>query len=87
MAAVVSPERVAEKIAEGGEPDEFWSAIGGKGEYSKEVNLDRPILEPRLFHCREMPSGKMRAVEINTFEQVSVRKSLVLEIGFVFLAC
>ena len=87
MAAVVSPDRAAEKIAEGGEPDEFWSAIRGKGEYSKEVNLDRPILEPRLFHCREMPSGKMRAVEINTFEQVSVHKSLVLEIGFVFVVC
>ena len=44
MAAVVSPDRSAETISEGGEPDEFWDSVGGKGEYSKEVHLDRPVL-------------------------------------------
>ena len=69
MAAFVAEGRDAEKVAEGSEPDEFWSAIGGKGDYSKQVNLDKPILEPRLFHCRTMASGKMRAVEISDFQQ------------------
>ena len=69
MAAVVSPDRDAETIAEGSEPDAFWDALGGKGEYSKQINLDKPILEPRLFHCVMTASGKMRAVEINDFVQ------------------
>ena len=41
MAGVVSPDREAARIAEGSEPDEFWAAIGGKGDYSKEVNFNR----------------------------------------------
>ena len=50
MAAVVSPDRAAEKISEGAEPDEFWAAIGGKGDYSKEVNLNRQVDE-LVLHC------------------------------------
>lgn len=70
VAPVVCPDRSPEVISEGSEPDEFWSAIGGKGDYSREFDLDKPILDPRLFHVRVMPaSGKYRAVEINEFEQ------------------
>jgi gelsolin len=69
ISSLVSPDRSAEKIAEGSEPEEFWSSIGGKGDYSKEIDLDKPILEPRLFHCKTMPSGKVRMIEINSFEQ------------------
>ena len=67
MAAVVSPDRSAEKISEGSEPDEFWEAIGGKGDYSKEVDLNRPILEPRLFHCREEIQSSFGIVTLDTF--------------------
>ena len=50
------------------------------GDYSKEIDLDKPILEPRLFHCRQVGSG-FRAVEINNFEQgVSLENITVLEI-------
>lgn len=69
VAPVVCPDREPEVIAEGSEPDAFWEALGGKGDYSKEYDLDKPILEPRLFHVRTMPSGKFRAIEINEFEQ------------------
>ena len=62
---IVSPDRELDIIAEGSEPDEFWDALGGKGDYSRSaVNFDKPILEPRLFHC----SG-LRAIEINHFEK------------------
>jgi len=33
------------------------------------VDFDKPILEPRLFHCKEMSNGTLRALEINHFEQ------------------
>lgn len=66
---MVSPDREAETIQEGSEPEDFWSSLGGQGEYSTEIDLDKPILMPRLFHVRMMPSGKFRAVEINNFEQ------------------
>ena len=44
---VVSPGRDATTIAEGDEPEEFWAAIGGKADYPTEIDLDKPILEPR----------------------------------------
>ena len=69
VSAVVSPGRDAEKIAEGSEPSEFWEAIGGQGDYSKGIDMDKPLLEPRLFHCSFLPSGSYRWIEINNFEQ------------------
>ena len=66
----ICPGREVDVIAEGSEPDEFWDALGGKGEYSQvAVDFDKPILEPRLFHCKEMSNGTLRALEINHFEQ------------------
>ncbi len=55
-------------IEEGSEPDDFWSALGGQDDYCTEIDLDKPILEPRLFHCRKV-ADSFRAVEINNFEQ------------------
>ena len=76
----ISPGRDAENINEGSEPDEFWEALGGKSDYSQvAVNLDKPILEPRLFHCKEMSNGTLRALEINLFE-----KDVSFEISITF---
>lgn len=70
---VVSPGRDVEVVKEGQESAEFWQGLGGEGEYSKcAVDFDKPILEPRLFHCKEMTDGTLRALEVNHFEQ-SVR--------------
>ena len=67
---LISPNRDLEVITEGSESDDFWDALGGKGDYSRAaVNFDKPILEPRLFHCKEMSNGSLRALEINHFEK------------------
>jgi len=63
-----SPMEMMMILQEGEEPDAFWSALGGKGEYADEVDLNKPILEPRLFHCRRV-GEKLRAVEVNNFQQ------------------
>lgn len=54
-------------VAEGSEPGEFWSALGGQGEYATESFEDasRP---PRLFQCSNS-TGVTRVEEIDQFEQ------------------
>jgi gelsolin len=70
LVSVVSPDRENEVVREGEEVEEFWAGIGGQGDYSKcAVDFDKPILEPRLFHCKEMSSGVLKAIEINNFDQ------------------
>ena len=67
---IVSPGRDPEIVSEGSEPDDFWEALGGQGDYSKvAVDFDKPILDPRLFHCKEMSNGSLRAIEINNFDK------------------
>lgn len=66
LVKLVSPGQEVIEISEGEEPDEFWEALGGKNDYSKTaLDFNKPILEPRLFHCQE--SG--RVVKISNFEQ------------------
>jgi len=72
LAALVVPDKELSTIQEGGESDDFWSALGGKTEYSKGTNMDKPILSPRLFHVVILPSGASRAVEIRNFEQTDL---------------
>ena len=71
MASIVSPKRDVESIADGSEPDDFWEALGGKGDPTAWADEQQPpILEPRLFHCKISPvSGKFRAYQIFNFEQ------------------
>ena len=76
---LVSPGRNHEVIQEGSEPDEFWNGLGGQGEYSKTLhNLDKPILEPRLFQCLELNGGRFRALEIDDFDQKDLVHDSVL---------
>lgn len=57
-------------IDEGSEPAEFWDALGGEGDYDKELEpLGAPFLDPRLFHCRILKNGRFRVEEIAQFEQ------------------
>ena len=71
MASIVSPKRDVESIADGNEPDDFWEALGGKGDPTAWADEQQPpILEPRLFHCKiSAVSGKFRAYQIFNFEQ------------------
>lgn len=70
---------VAKKIATGihvqsidekAEPNEFWQALNGKGDYDQDVDAPgAPLLEPRLFHCHLLSNGKIKLEEIADFEQ------------------
>jgi len=55
-------------VAEGGEPQEFWDAIGGQGEYASSSELVENPREPRLFVCSNA-SGKFDIEEIFNFNQ------------------
>lgn len=66
----VAPNIHAQIIEEGHETDAFWAALGGKGDYDREVDAPgAPILEPRLFHCQLLTNGKLRVEEISDFDQ------------------
>jgi len=69
MTSIVSPGRSYEVIPEGTESDDFWMALGGRGEYSQSaIHYDHPVLDPRLFHCR-ISGSRMIAVEVHNFEK------------------
>jgi len=66
---LVSPDRESVPLGEETEPDEFWEAIGGRGDYDHAVQMpDAPLLPTRLFQCVDA-SGKFRVEEIAHFKQ------------------
>lgn len=84
VAQRLSPGRDAEVIEEGSEPESFWTALGGEGDYDKELDPPgTPFLEPRLFHCRILANGKFRVEEIGDFtqEDLEVDDIMVLDGG------
>jgi len=56
-------------VDEGKEPDAFWTALGGKGEYPTSKELSAGNVEPRLFHCTTAKTGAFRIDEIFNFVQ------------------
>lgn len=86
VAARMMADKEVNVVAEGAEPEEFWTALGGVGEYSREV-LDaewhQPLLEPRLFHCSIRYNGRLRVTEVRDFEQddLNVDDVMVLDGG------
>uniref|UniRef100_A0A4D5R9Y8 Gelsolin, cytoplasmic n=1 Tax=Scolopendra viridis TaxID=118503 RepID=A0A4D5R9Y8_SCOVI len=69
MVELVSPGRDPIIVNEGEEPEEFWSAIGGQGDYQQGFEMPQnPLLPPRLFHCSNA-SGKFRVEEIMRYRQ------------------
>ena len=46
-----------ETVAEGAEPDAFWSAIGGKKDYAKFAEGEMPAGDPRLFQICDVAAG------------------------------
>ena len=72
---LVAPDCAPVTINEGEEPAEFWSSLGGKGDYNKGYDGQGiPLLVPRLFHCRVSPTGKLRVEEITHFRQEVTHK-------------
>jgi gelsolin len=67
---LVAPEREPVTVHEGDEPPEFWTSLGGKGEYSKSfAGHGTPLLVPRLFHCHVSAADKLQVEEITHFKQ------------------
>lgn len=70
VSQTVSPDHTIVNVNEGEEPEEFWAALGGQGDYDKEIDQPgAPFLEPRLFHCTIRTGGKFKVEEISNFEQ------------------
>lgn len=74
MASVVvntiAPNRRPQIINEGSEPEAFWKALNGKGDYDRELDAPgAPLLEPRLFHCKLLFNGKLRVEEVHDYLQ------------------
>jgi advillin len=60
--------RAVVTVNEGGESDEFWTALGGKTEYAS-VRAGEPApRDPRLFQC-STATGSFRVEEIVDFDQ------------------
>jgi Gelsolin repeat len=81
---MITPDTEPNWIGEGDEPEEFWAALGGKGDYDTELDKPGPpFLDPRLFHCRILTNGKFRVSEINHFDQddLDVDDIMVLDGG------
>jgi len=56
------------QVKEGSEPEEFWQALGGKGEYRREPRLLKGDLKGRLFQCSDK-TGVFKVFEIFNFTQ------------------
>ncbi|XP_055624817.1 gelsolin-like isoform X1 [Toxorhynchites rutilus septentrionalis] len=84
IVGIIAPDQTPEVIEEGSEPDEFWSALGGKGDYDREIDPNgAPFLNPRLFHCRILFNKRLRVEEVPHFEQddLNVDDVMVLDGG------
>lgn len=70
LAALLCPGREMVRVDETNEGELFWEALGGKTEYNTIDHMDRPILQPRVFHVVFHPSRgiRARAFEIFDFE-------------------
>lgn len=69
ISKVVGGIRKNVAVDEGKEPDEFWTALGGKGEYPTSKELNAGNVEPRLFHCTTAKTGSFKVDEIFNYSQ------------------
>ena len=56
------------EVKEGSEPEEFWTALGGKAEYANEKHLQASVQEPRLFSVSGV-TGNFKVEELHNFSQ------------------
>jgi hypothetical protein len=68
VAKLLQEKRKVQVLDEGKEPADFWTSVGGKGEYASEGFLYEGAREPRLFQCSNA-SGSFRVEEIFNYQQ------------------
>jgi hypothetical protein len=68
ISAVIAGKRKVADVDEGKEPEAFWSAVGGKGEYATAKDMGDDMKIPRLFHC-SANSGQFFIEEIFNYSQ------------------
>jgi hypothetical protein len=66
--SILQGDRGVAVVAEGEEPDEFWEALGGKGEYSQFRAEELSCKPPRLFQCTNV-TGVFDVTEVHNFTQ------------------
>lgn len=56
-------------LREGEEPTDFWEMLGGKGDYTTELEESTTQLQTRLFHCYMNSYGRIKIEEIPNYTQ------------------
>ena len=56
--------REVQEVREGSEPDAFWEALGGRGEYPSMAPGEAPPRDPRLFSA-STATGRFRVEEVS----------------------
>jgi villin 1/advillin len=78
IADTIKGNRSTTAVEEGSEPDEFWAAIGGKGEYPSSSQSDDEEVEPRLFLIQHMGSDGLRVEEVPNYDQSDLQNDDVM---------
>ncbi|CAN0315830.1 unnamed protein product, partial [Ectocarpus sp. 4 AP-2014] len=60
--------RTVTTVEEGSEPEAFWDALGGMGEYPKSSEAEEVSQEPRLFQVSNA-TGKLAVTPVCNFDQ------------------
>jgi len=71
VAAALQATRALEDVKEGAEPDAFWDALGGKGEYPSARVMPEGSREPMLFQCSNS-TGSLAIDPVFDFSQTDL---------------
>ncbi|CAL4910277.1 unnamed protein product [Urochloa decumbens] len=67
-------------VREGSEPEDFWKALGGQSEYSKEKHVKGWPSDPHLYACR-FEQGLLKVKEVFSFcqDDLATEETLILD--------